>query len=186
MRELALNGQTVRIVARISIGGRRIRVPISNAYGVGDLRVGAASLGRRADGANVVEGTNRLLTFDGGTTTTIRAGAVAVSDPVDLAVESLSDVAVSLYLPDDLPESFGLTGHDPAHQTCYLSPQGDFGSSTELPVRTELASDRAGAGGCATPGPPSGCVPSPGSGDRSRASWMDSTTSASTTGGRPS
>ncbi len=97
MRELAPSGQTVRIVVRIRIGGSRVRV--SNAYGAGDLRVSAASLGRRAEGASVVEGTHRRLTFDGATTSTIRAGAVAISDPANLHVEPLMDVVVSLHLP---------------------------------------------------------------------------------------
>ena len=39
-----------------------------------------------------------MLTFGGGRTVTIPAGAPALSDPVDLHVNAVSDVAVSLYL----------------------------------------------------------------------------------------
>ena len=44
---IALAAQTLRMISRISIGGSRIRVRISNAYGTRDLAVGAAHLGLR-------------------------------------------------------------------------------------------------------------------------------------------
>ena len=44
---IALAGQTLRMISRISIGGSRVRVRISNAYGTRDLAVGAAHLGLR-------------------------------------------------------------------------------------------------------------------------------------------
>ncbi|HEY7061621.1 MAG TPA: SGNH/GDSL hydrolase family protein [Chloroflexota bacterium] len=132
---VALAGQTLRMIARVSIGGARLRVRLSNAYGARKLAIGAAHVGIRADGASIVAGSDRAFTFNGSPSTTIPAGALAVSDPVDLAVPPLADLAVSVYLPGDVPESFQVTGHGNAHQTNYLSPPGDFAAATELPVK---------------------------------------------------
>jgi lysophospholipase L1-like esterase len=135
---IALSGQTLRMISRISIGGSHIRVRISNAYGVGDLAVGTAHLGLRDEDAGIVDGSDRPLTFNGSPSTTIAAGALVVSDPVDLDVAPLVDLAVSVYLPGEVPESFQLTGHDPAHQTNYISPEGDFASATDMPIQEEI------------------------------------------------
>ena len=40
-------------------------------------------------------------------------------------------------VPGGAPESFQLTGHDPAHQTNYISPGGDFASAIDMPVKEE-------------------------------------------------
>ncbi|WP_206518613.1 SGNH/GDSL hydrolase family protein [Stakelama tenebrarum] len=134
MEGVPLADQTVRMIARTSIGGAQVRVRLSNAYGAHDLAIGAARVGLRADGADVVPGTNRPLTFNGSPSTTIAAGALVVSDPVELDVPALADLAVSVYLPDDLDEGFRLTGHSNAHQTNYISPRGDRTAETALAV----------------------------------------------------
>jgi lysophospholipase L1-like esterase len=132
--EVALANQTLRMIAHLSIGGSRPRVRLSNACGVGKLVIGAAHLALRSEGAGIVPGSDRVLTFNGALSTSIPAGALVVSDPVELEVPPLADLAVSVYLPGDLPASFGITGHRNAHQTNYLSPPGDFSAAESLPV----------------------------------------------------
>jgi acyl-CoA thioesterase-1 len=129
----AFSNHTLRMIPRVSLGGSRVRVRISNAYGVRPLAIGAAFVGLRSAGPAVAAGSNRRLTFGGDPTATIAAGAVIVSDPVDLAVPPLSDLAVSVYLPEDLPASFGITGRY-ARQTNYISPPGNFSASEAMPV----------------------------------------------------
>jgi lysophospholipase L1-like esterase len=134
---IALAGQTLRMIARVSIGGSRIRVRLSNADGESDLTVGTAQVGLRSQGSGIVAGSGGPLTFNGSPSTTIPAGALVVSDPVDLDTAALVDLAVSLYLPGEVPESSPLTSHDPAHQTNYISPVGDFASAVDMPVEAE-------------------------------------------------
>jgi hypothetical protein len=55
----AFANQTLRMNARVSIGGDRLRVRLSNAYGARPLLVGAAHIGLRDAGAGVVSGSNR-------------------------------------------------------------------------------------------------------------------------------
>ena len=129
----AFSNHTLRMIPRVSMGGSRLRVRISNAYGVRPLVIGTAYVGRRGAGPAVVPGSNRRLTFSGETGATIAAGALVVSDPVELDAASLADLAVSVHLPQDLPASFGLTGRY-ARQTNYVSPPGDFAAEDVMPV----------------------------------------------------
>jgi lysophospholipase L1-like esterase len=129
----AFSNHTLRMTPRVSLGGSRLRVRISNAYGVRPLAIGAACVGLRAAGPATVPGSNRRLTFGGERRATIAAGALVVSDPVELSFPPLSDLAVSVHLPGDLPVSFGLTGRY-ARQTNYVSPPGDFAGEDVMPV----------------------------------------------------
>jgi lysophospholipase L1-like esterase len=130
---VAFANHTLRMIPRVSIGGSIVRTRISNAYGIRPLQIGAARIALRASGAATLPGSDRQLTFGGATTATIAAGAVLVSDPVALDVPALADLAVSLYLPQDLPASFGVTGRY-ARQTNYIAPVGDFTAETVMPV----------------------------------------------------
>src|SRR4029077_2792958 len=80
----AFANHTLRMIPRVSIGGSRVRVRISNAYGVRPLAIDTAFVGLRSAGPAVVPGSNRQLTFGGETSATIAAGALVVSDPVEL------------------------------------------------------------------------------------------------------
>jgi len=129
----AFSNHTLRMIPRVSIGGSTLRVRISNAYGTRPLAIGAACVGLRSAGSALVPGSNRRLTFGSESRATIAAGALVVSDPVELAFTPLSDLAVSVHLPGDLPTSFGITGRY-ARQTNYISPPGDFASEEVMPV----------------------------------------------------
>jgi lysophospholipase L1-like esterase len=131
---VALNNQTIRMIAHVSIGGRRLRVRLSNAYGLRKLEIGRARVALRAEGPGIVPGSDRPLTFNGSPAATIAVGALLVSDGVDLDLPPLSDLVISVYLPGHLPENFMITGHGNAHQTNYISPAGDFTDAAVMPV----------------------------------------------------
>jgi lysophospholipase L1-like esterase len=129
----AFSNQTLRMNARVSTGGDRRRVRLSNAYGSRPLLVGGAYVGLRAAGSGVAPGSNKKLSFGGADSATIAAGTLVVSDPVGLEVPPLADIAISIYLPGDIPATFGITGRY-ARQTNYISPPGDFAASEVMPV----------------------------------------------------
>lgn len=124
---------TVRMHPRISVGGDTLRVRVSNAYGNGKLVIGAAYVGIRDKGAAIVPGSQRKLTFCGADSATIAAGALAISDSIKLEVPPLGDLAVTLYLPGEIPPSFQITGRY-ARQTHYISPPGNFAATITMPV----------------------------------------------------
>jgi lysophospholipase L1-like esterase len=129
----AFSNQTLRMNARVSIGGSTLRVRLSNAYGNRPLTIGEVHIGLRHAGPAIVPGSDRTVTFGGETSATIAAGALLLSDPVDLTVAPLTDMAITFFLPGDVPASFGITGRY-ARQTNYISPPGDFCAETVMPI----------------------------------------------------
>ena len=150
------NRQTVRQVARLSIGGAKLRVVISNEGGTSPLRIGAARMARHADGSAIVEGTDRVLRFGGQAEVTVPPGARLVSDPVDLPLPALSEVAMSLYLPQpSQPAGF----HFDARQTACVA-DGDLTGAQRLPTAATQWSTRVYVSGLIveTPTPPTTVV----------------------------
>jgi len=127
--------QTVRLIVHTSIGGNRVRIRLSNELGSTPLTIGAAHVGLRAGGSDVAAGTDRALTFGGRAFVTIPPGAPALSDPVELNVPPLSDLAVSLYLPGTVQAT---TVHQLALQTNYVSLPGNFTAAATLPVQRTI------------------------------------------------
>jgi lysophospholipase L1-like esterase len=130
-----LNNQTIRQIVHTSIGGSRVRVVLSNAFGTAPVQIGGAHVALRDKEAAIVAGSARPLLFSGRTTTTILAGATLVSDPVDLNMPAVSDLAVDLFLPGDLGVSPSpVTTHNGASQTNYLSEAGNHSGAMSLPA----------------------------------------------------
>src|SRR5438105_8455902 len=129
------NNQTLREIVHTSIGGDELRVRIANTFGTDPLVIGAAHVAVSGSGSAIVSGTDRALTFGGRSSVSIPAGALALSDPVDLRVEAVSDIAVSLYLPSVTKgETTTLF-----QGSSYLSSAGNFAGSVELSGATPLS-----------------------------------------------
>jgi lysophospholipase L1-like esterase len=124
------NNQTLRQIVHTSLGGRRVRVRFST-FGANSVLVGAAHIALHTSGAAIVPGSDRALTFGGSPSITIPAGALVVSDPVDLDVPALSSLAISLFVPGKTAPA---AWHFEARQTAYISPSGDFTANTVMPV----------------------------------------------------
>ena len=86
----SLRNQTVRQYARVSVGGSKVRVVLSNEYGKAPVTLGAVHIAMGAADGAIVPGTDKALTFGGSASVTIPPGAPAVSDPVDLKLPALS------------------------------------------------------------------------------------------------
>ena len=128
-------GQTVRQVVRTSIGGSSVRVLFSNQYGSEPLEIGAAHIALRESGPAIAAASGRSLTFGGAPSATIERGAVLLSDPAELAVPPLGDLAIDLYFPGDTwATDSPATSHRNALSTTYLSAPGDHAGAPELPV----------------------------------------------------
>ena len=94
----AVTDMTLRLIARVTAGGESIRIRLDNGYGTEPLHIGAASVGHRMRGADLVPGTNQPVRFSGDRSVTIAPGASVQSDPVPLSVLARQDLAVSLYV----------------------------------------------------------------------------------------
>jgi lysophospholipase L1-like esterase len=133
----AVRNQTLRQIVRASLGGRRVRVVLSNAFGTAPLGIGAAHVALREKESTISPQSGRRLTFSERASFTIPAGAVVVSDPVDLVVAPLAELAVDIFVPGELAtDASPLTMHNGAFQTNYLSPAGNHAGMAALPVET--------------------------------------------------
>lgn len=129
-------GETLRLIVHTSLGGRRVRIRLSNLYGKAPLILGAAHIARRTDAAAIDPSSDRTITFDGRDGVSIAPGSDVLSDPVDLDVRPLSDLAVSLYLLTAVTAS---TTHILAQQTSYVG-RGDQSGAAQFPVAATITS----------------------------------------------
>ncbi|WP_308924232.1 SGNH/GDSL hydrolase family protein [Janthinobacterium sp. J1-1] len=129
-----LHDQTVRQVARVSVGGQRVRIVLSNAYGATPLTIGAATLALAAEGYAIVPGSLRAVTFGGHSGATIAPGAPLLSDPVTLGVPDLARLAVSIHLPQDTAIT---TFHWDGRETAWIAP-GDQSGAGKIDVTRSI------------------------------------------------
>ncbi|MFZ0268643.1 SGNH/GDSL hydrolase family protein [Caulobacter sp.] len=129
--DVDLTGVTLRQVVRLSVGGDRVRLRLSNAFGTTPLRLSAVHVARAAapGSPRIDPATDRVVTFAGAGEATIPAGADYLSDPIDLAAAPLSDLAVSLRY--DAPP-VDQTLHAASHATSWTLA-GDHVAAPDLP-----------------------------------------------------
>ncbi|MER8464926.1 SGNH/GDSL hydrolase family protein [Mesorhizobium sp. M1396] len=130
-----LENQTVRQVARISVGGNSVRVVLSNAFGTKPLTIGAGSVGIAGKDGSVDQA--KPLTWGGKSSVVIPAGAPILSDPVELPAKALSEISVSVFLPKKTALS---SVHWDGVQTAYISGPGNFTSDASFKADSTIKS----------------------------------------------
>ena len=130
----SFENQTIRQTVRLSVGGEQLRLRLTNEYGAQPLPIGAARVAvvDTSDKA-IANGGHRVVTFAGKPTAVIAAGAPLLSDPIDLKVDDLATISISVYLP-------GATGpctcHATGMQDTFVSATGDFTAGAFTPAQT--------------------------------------------------
>ncbi|HEY3511373.1 SGNH/GDSL hydrolase family protein [Kribbella sp. NPDC051137] len=114
-----LTDQTIRNIVYPTIGGTSVRVRLTNRYGARPVTFDQVTVGQP-------NGTKIPLTFHGGTSVTIAAGADVAGDPVALPVEQRQPLAISLFSASATGPA---TYHNAAHTTSYLAA-GDHAADT--------------------------------------------------------
>lgn len=124
----ALTNITVREVVRVSVGGERLRLRLSNEGGIDPLVLGSVHVARAAADGKIVAGTDHVVNFAGHPGVILPPEAPVLSDPVDMATQPLTRLYVSIYLPRRLP---------PGQRSLYeyvAGLPGDFTASVALPA----------------------------------------------------
>ena len=128
-----LENRTLRMIVRPTIAGERVRIRFSNACGNQPLPIGAAHIALVSKDDKIIAASDRTLTFSGKGSTRIPPGAPMLSDPVDLKFPAFAEIAVSIFLPDNVANvTFHLSGQKPT----YISDPGDFTATAEIPNAT--------------------------------------------------
>lgn len=132
-----LSDQTLRQFVRLSVGGGRVRIRLSNELGSQPLVIVAAHLAVAGGEKGSIEpSSDRVLTFAGSPAITVSPGSVVISDAVDLEVQPLTKLAVSLYITRDTGLS---VMHLVGQETGYLSASGNQVSQTTIANATTVA-----------------------------------------------
>jgi lysophospholipase L1-like esterase len=130
---IQFTNQTLRQIVRGSIGGSTVRVVLSNAYGTAPVTVGAAHIALRDSKGAIQTASGKPLTFSGQPTITIPANAMIYSDPVNVTVAPMAELAIDLYLPGTTNTPATITMHGGALQTNYISETGNHTGKATMP-----------------------------------------------------
>jgi lysophospholipase L1-like esterase len=129
--------QTIRQFVRLSAGGNRVRVRLSNETGTQPLVIGAAHLALAgSEKGSIKASSDRALTFNGDSAIAISPGSLVISDPVELDVQPLTKLAVSLYVARDTGSS---VTHPVGQETGYVSGSGNQTNQTAIPNGSPIA-----------------------------------------------
>lgn len=134
---------TIRQTIKTTIGASsHIRLRISNAFGLTELPITTASIalaraeaGQNKTGASGIDvSTFQSITFSSNASITIPPGALAVSDPIPMSVQSNQILSISLYLASG-QQGFAITSHPGSRTTSWLS----FGDQTSASNFTDAS-----------------------------------------------
>jgi lysophospholipase L1-like esterase len=128
---------TLRQIVHISNGGDQVRIRFSNAFGTDSLAIADVHVAVSAGGSSIKDGTDHAVTFGGAATIRLAPGAEIYSDAVPLAVAPLSDLAISIFFPNQVMRAE--TYHQLGLQTNYLV-NGDQSGAATLSDATKLNS----------------------------------------------
>lgn len=123
-----LSDRTLRQVVRISTGGNRIRLRLSNEMSTRPLLLGAVHVALAGANGETLPGTDRVVTFNQAQGATIPARAPLLSDPIAMPVKPLARIAISIHLPQGAPDA---TVHSYSAATGWTAP-GDQTAATSL------------------------------------------------------
>lgn len=134
---LGSNGSTFREIVHTSAGGVAVRIVLTNEFGLEPLTVGAVQIAISAGGGAIEQSTAKRVSFGGQASVTLPAGTMMISDPVELKLPALADVAISLFIPAQTISRS--TVHSYALQTNYKTA-GNAVEAKALPAATEVSS----------------------------------------------
>ena len=118
-----IKNATIRQTVKISGGGEEIRIWFSNEFGNVPLKIAGATVAKNLEQELIEKASLRRLLFDNSETVTILPGNRVPSDPLKFSVEDLSELVISIYLPDDVSDSGSpISYHVRALQTNYIAP----------------------------------------------------------------
>jgi len=122
---------TLRQTLRLSTGGGKIRVKLSNAFGTEPLKLAGAhvALAAAPGSARIDPASDRALTFSGRRETTIPAGAEYLSDPIDFPAAPLASLAITIRFDGAPPAQ--QTSHPGSRTTSWFGP-GDQLAAAEV------------------------------------------------------
>jgi lysophospholipase L1-like esterase len=122
-----LANNTLRQIVRVSIGGKKLRLRISNEFGTAPVTLAGVHLAKATTGSGVDVATDSALTFSGNPSVTIAEKSVATSDPFDFDLAPLSKAAITIAFG---AQTGDVTGHPGSRTTSYLQSGAHLSAAT--------------------------------------------------------
>lgn len=151
-KESGLKYLTFRTRLQPTVSGSSMRLTLSNTFGTGTVTVDAMTVakGNSKNAQKIELKTKKNVTVNGSKKISIGKGETVTTDPINLSVEALEYVTVTIYMKNtDHLKTFGLIGGDTyissGNQTGFLTTlgvpmklNGDFGEYNVIPLLSQL------------------------------------------------
>ena len=129
-----LADSTLRQFVHVTLGGARVRVRFSNAFGtnsvtLNSVHIALASGAGSAGGGSINTATDKALTFHSAPSVTLPPGAVVFSDPVNFNLPALANLAISIYFGNISATT--INGH-PGSRTASFIQSGNVVTAANL------------------------------------------------------
>ncbi len=115
---------TVRQLVRVAVAGDRVRLRFTNEEGSDVLALGAVHVAAAGPDGGIVAGSDHVVTFNGNRSVIIPASAPLLSDAVEMKVEPLERLVISIHVPGVAPRG----GH-----SLFQYVSGSAGDETAAP-----------------------------------------------------
>ena len=131
----SLTGSTLRQQVRVSIGGKNLRLVISNEHGDSDLEIKSINVAKLVDPkkSTVDKKTVTALSYGGKTSFSVPAGKRITTDALDFEFDPLSDLAITMELGHAPSTMSTLSCHTASRCSAWVAA-GAHGSDETLPA----------------------------------------------------
>ena len=96
MPKTALDGNSLRQVIHVSLGGKKLRLRLSNEMSTQPVEIRSVYIADAGDGTDIDAGTAAYLTFDGKKSVTIEDGEAVYTDAVTYNLKPLQLLTVTI------------------------------------------------------------------------------------------
>ncbi len=112
-----LNGNTLRQVVRVSLGGNNIKLRLSNTFGNAPVEIESVHVSKALDDGQIAPETDTKVYFGNQSKITIEPGETILSDSIEFDLKTRSDVAITMYITAIGTE---ISGHPGSRTTSYI------------------------------------------------------------------
>ena len=130
-----LENNSLREIVQVSIGGKRVRLKLTNEFSQEETEIRAVELAiakTAGSSCEIDEQSTVSLTFSGNSSVTIPAGGKVVSDAIDFRMDDRQNVAITIHYGKT---SKSVSGHPGSRTTSYLK-EGNTTDFTDA-IRTD-------------------------------------------------
>lgn len=117
-----LSNNTLRQIVHVTLGGSQVRLQFSNEFGNGPVVMNSVHIAKSTGTHRIDPASDVRLQFGGKASTTIAAGRAIYSDPVDFALQSETNIAITIAFGSTAAD---VTGHPGSRTTSYLMTGND-------------------------------------------------------------